>query len=69
VTERLTPREREAAALAAQGLPNRSVAQRMNTTEGTVKQYLHQVYGKSGLTGRGQLPDLVCSSPSPASQK
>lgn len=51
----LTPREREAAQIAACGHTNKEVAARMNLTEGTVKQYLTRVYDKTGAVDRSQL--------------
>jgi DNA-binding CsgD family transcriptional regulator len=49
----LTPREREAAKLGASGLDTRQMAQRMGVTAGTVRQYLHRVYGKAGVETQG----------------
>lgn len=51
----LTPRELEAAKLAAQGDPNKVMAKKMNVTEGTVKQYLYRVYEKLGVENRTEL--------------
>jgi DNA-binding NarL/FixJ family response regulator len=48
----LTPREREVAALIADGLSNKQIAQRLAITVGTVKHYVHQILEKTGLTGR-----------------
>src|SRR5262249_47224225 len=39
----LTPREREVAALIADGLSNKEIARRLNITLGTVKYYVHQI--------------------------
>ena len=49
---RLTPREREVAALIADGLSNKQIAKRMAISVGTVKHYVHQILEKTGLQGR-----------------
>ena len=51
----LTPRERQLAALVAQGLRNREIAARLGITEGTVKVYLHGLYDKLGVASRTEL--------------
>lgn len=51
----LTPRELEIVGLAAEGLRNREIADRLTITEGTVKIHLHNIYEKLGVTGRPQL--------------
>ena len=51
----LTPRELEIVRLAAEGLRNREIADRLTITEGTVKIHLHHIYEKLGVTGRPQL--------------
>jgi DNA-binding NarL/FixJ family response regulator len=48
----LTPREREVAALVADGLSNKEIAKRLRITLGTVKHYVHQILEKTGLQGR-----------------
>lgn len=53
--ESLTPREKEAARIAAAGHTNSEVAQEMNVRASTVKQYLNRVYGKLGVENRKQL--------------
>ena len=50
--ERPTPRELEVLALLAQGLSNQEIAERLVLTVGTVKWYLHHLYGKLGVGGR-----------------
>nr|WP_310524522.1 response regulator transcription factor [Polymorphobacter sp.] len=52
---RLTPRERDVAKLVATGQRNRSIADRLGISEGTVKMHLHNVYAKMGLESRTQL--------------
>ena len=47
----LTEREREIAALIAARLTNGEIARRLFLSDGSVKQYVHQIYAKLGLTG------------------
>ena len=47
----LTGREREIAALIAARLTNGEIARRLFLSDGSVKQYVHQIYAKLGLTG------------------
>ncbi len=51
----LTPREMEIVRLAAEGLRNKEIGDRLTITEGTVKIHLHHIYEKLGVTGRPQL--------------
>lgn len=51
----LTRREREVAALVAAGKRNRTIADTLGISEGTVKMHLHNVYAKLGLESRTQL--------------
>lgn len=55
----LTARERAIAELAAQGLRNREIADRLAINEGTVKVYLHRVYRKLKVGSRTELAILV----------
>lgn len=52
----LTAREIEVARLAAGGLSNAQIAERLYISEGTVKLHLHHVYGKLNVARR---PDLT----------
>ena len=47
----LTQREREIAALMAQRLSNREIAEKLFLSEGSVKQYVNQLYAKLGIDG------------------
>jgi DNA-binding NarL/FixJ family response regulator len=58
----LTPREREVAALVADGLSNKQIASRMRITIGTVKHYVHQILEKTGLNGRVAIATVVLSN-------
>ena len=51
----LTPRERDVAQLVAAGQRNRTIADALGISEGTVKMHLHNVYAKLGLESRTQL--------------
>ncbi|HET7711148.1 MAG TPA: response regulator transcription factor [Thermoanaerobaculia bacterium] len=51
----LTAREFEVFRVAATGVPNREIAQRLFISEGTVKMHLHAIYEKLGLSGRVEL--------------
>lgn len=51
----LSERERELVQLVCEGLKNREIADRLNTTEGTVKAYLHAIYDKLGVENRTEL--------------
>ena len=55
LTQLLTPRELEIVRLAAEGLRNKEIAERLTITEGTVKIHLHNIYEKLGVSGRSQL--------------
>ena len=47
----LTAREQEIAALIAQRLSNREIAEKLFLSEGSVKQYVNQLYAKLGIDG------------------
>ena len=47
----LTQRELELTELMAQHLSNKEIAQRLYLSEGTVKQYINQIYSKLQITG------------------
>jgi two-component system nitrate/nitrite response regulator NarP len=51
----LSERERELIQLVCEGLKNREIAKRLNTTEGTVKAYLHAIFDKVGVENRTEL--------------
>ena len=53
--ERLTGREREIAALAAQGLSSVEIAKRLQVSPRTVNNHLHAAYAKLGVRGRTEL--------------
>jgi ATP/maltotriose-dependent transcriptional regulator MalT len=55
----LTSRELEIALMAAQGMTNRAIADRLVVSVRTVDNHLHQAYTKLGIAGRAELPLLI----------
>ncbi|MFF1547693.1 LuxR C-terminal-related transcriptional regulator [Streptomyces sp. NPDC058291] len=51
----LTPREQEVAVLAAAGMSNRDIADRLVVSVRTVENHLHRIYHKLGITARNEL--------------
>jgi DNA-binding NarL/FixJ family response regulator len=51
----LTPREIEIVRMVARGLRNRSIAEQLFISEGTVKIHLHNIYQKLEVSGRLEL--------------
>src|ERR1700733_8975351 len=51
----LSTREQEIVALAAQGYKNREMAERLFISEQTVKNHLHNIFDKLGISGRQEL--------------
>ena len=58
-TEGLTQGERHAAKLAAKGLSNAEIAERMNISVNSVKRYISEVIGKTGAPGRDAIADYI----------
>jgi len=58
----LSPREREIAAMASQGLRSREIAESLVVSIRTVDNHLQAVYGKLGITGRRELADALRAS-------
>lgn len=59
--ERLTPQEQRVAELAATGLSNKEIAQRLFLAVSTVETHLQQVYSKLSITSRRQLMTMELS--------
>ncbi|WP_433680284.1 AAA family ATPase [Nocardia sp. CA-119907] len=57
--EQLTPHELSIAQLAAQGLTNREIGQRLYLSHRTVSTHLHRIFPKLGISSRGDLAALL----------
>ncbi|TML50310.1 MAG: helix-turn-helix transcriptional regulator, partial [Actinobacteria bacterium] len=55
----LTPSERRVAAMAADGMTNREIAQALFVTPRTVEVHLSNAYRKLGISSRSQLPQTL----------
>jgi DNA-binding CsgD family transcriptional regulator len=55
----LTPQQREIATLAAAGLTNKQIAERLYLSPRTVSTHLHQLFPKLGVTTRAALRDAL----------
>ncbi|MEV8515458.1 LuxR C-terminal-related transcriptional regulator [Dactylosporangium sp. NPDC051484] len=59
----LTRAERQVAELAAEGLTNREIAERLHVTQRTVELHLTRVYRKTGVPGRAGLAAVLAADP------
>ena len=59
----LTPRQREIATLAAAGLTNKQIGERLFLSPRTIATHLHQVFPKLGVTTRAALRDALAGLP------
>jgi DNA-binding CsgD family transcriptional regulator/tetratricopeptide (TPR) repeat protein len=57
--QRLTAQELQIAQLAADGLSNREIGERLFLSHRTVGSHLYRIFPKLGITGRGQLRDRL----------
>jgi DNA-binding NarL/FixJ family response regulator len=57
--DRLTPQELQIAQLAAEGLSNREIGERLFLSHRTVGGHLYRIFPKLGLTGRAQLRNAL----------
>ena len=57
----MSPREQQVAALVAEGLGNRDIAQHLNLSEHTVKNYIFHIFEKLGVSTRVELVLYVFS--------
>ena len=57
--ERLTPREQEILGLVAEGLTNRSIAEKLFITRGTVRIHVSNILGKLGASTRTEAVDMA----------
>jgi DNA-binding CsgD family transcriptional regulator len=63
ILDRLTPQEYEIAALAASGLTNKQIAERLFLSHRTVGGHLHRAFPKLGVATRAALRDALESLP------
>ena len=59
IDEALTPREIEVLELLAEGLPNKTIAQRLGISDQTVKFHVASLFGKLGASTRTELVRLA----------
>jgi len=59
----LSPREEEVVHLVAEGLGNREIAEQMNLSEHTVKNYVFHIFDKLGVSNRVELVLYALSNP------
>jgi DNA-binding CsgD family transcriptional regulator len=59
----LTPKEREIAMLAAAGLTNKQIGERLFVSHRTVGFHLHRVFPKLGVSSRAALRDALAAQP------
>ncbi|SEO54870.1 regulatory protein, luxR family [Actinacidiphila rubida] len=59
----LTPQEQQIAELAASGLTNKKIAEKMAISHRTVGNHLYQIYPKLGVASRGGLRDALRAQP------
>jgi DNA-binding CsgD family transcriptional regulator len=57
--DQLTPQELQIVQLAAEGLSNREIGQRLYLSHRTVESHLYRVFPKLGITSRSQLAESV----------
>ena len=61
-SDQLTAQELQIAQLAAQGLSNRDIAQRLYLSHRTIGTHLYCIFPKLGITSRGELRSALSSS-------
>lgn len=59
----LTRREQEIAILAATGLTNKDIAERLALSVRTIDNHLHSAYAKLGVSGRSELGSILTPAP------
>ena len=61
--DQLTPQELQIAQLAAEGLSNREIGQRLYLSHRTISTHLYRVFPKLGITSRGELSGALVPRP------
>lgn len=61
----LTPQEQQIARLAAEGLTNREIGQRLFLSPRTVSTHLYRIYPKINVRSRAELARIITSSDVP----
>ena len=61
----LTAQEREIALLAATGLSNKQIGERLFLSHRTIGAHLYQIFPKLGMTSRAALRDALANTPEP----
>jgi DNA-binding CsgD family transcriptional regulator len=64
-SELLSPQEAQIAQLAAQGLSNREIAQRLYLSHRTISSHLYRIFPKLGITSRAQLGAVLAGRAGP----
>lgn len=59
----LTPQELQIAQLAATGLSNPEIAERLFLSRRTVSTHLYRIYPKMGISSRGELTEAMAATP------
>ena len=57
----LAAQELQIAQLAAQGLSNREIGQRLFVSHRTISMHLYRIFPKLGITARGELEAALCA--------
>jgi DNA-binding NarL/FixJ family response regulator len=65
--DRLTAQELQIAQLAADGLTNGEIGQRLFLSHRTIARHLYGVFPKLGITARSELPLALATDPPPPS--
>ncbi|WP_245654292.1 ATP-binding protein [Streptomyces violens] len=63
--DELTPRERQVAALVAQGLTNREISEKLVVSKRTVDSHIEHILAKLGFSSRAQIAALEDGPPAP----
>ena len=62
VLKPLTRQQRRVSSLAAEGLQNKEIGARLHLTTGTVKQYMFEIFNRTGCQNRTELTLAVLRS-------